>query len=110
MSTIIGDKRRCAPDIPGLIGGHCCCVESQREADVLMKSSLYGALEKYRRNPDRIPPQGRPNSILLHRTMMFISRDKPRTLVELRALWGIGDKKRDSYGSDILLLVEFFGD
>ena len=39
-------------------------------------------------------------------TLREIARQAPQTLISLRAISGVGDKKLESYGAEILQLIE----
>ncbi len=71
--------------------------------------ALFDALRSWRLAASR--EHGVPAYVIFHDgTLKEIARTKPTTIAALAALPGVGEKKLEAYGRDIVALVERHGD
>ncbi|MGH6634616.1 MAG: DNA helicase RecQ [Gammaproteobacteria bacterium] len=71
------------------------------------EQTLFEALRAWRADTSR--SHGLPAYVIFHdTTLREIARLKPASLADLRGITGMGDKKIDSYGLDVMRVVEQF--
>jgi len=71
------------------------------------EATIFSALKLWRK--DRATEINLPEFMVCHNaTLLFIAKEKPKDLVELSKIKGMGDQKIATYGNDIIAILNAF--